>query len=47
MLGRKCGDMRMMVLHRDYRRPEPIGQPRGRKIGMKVAGNCRRLDLED
>ena len=47
MLGRKGGDMRMMVLHRNHRRPEPIGQSRGRKIRMKIAGDCRGLDLEN
>src|SRR5450759_2889313 len=47
MLGRQRGDMRVMVLHRSPRRPEPMGEPRGRKIGMQVAGNRHRLDLED
>src|SRR5450755_4637415 len=47
MLGRQRGDMRVMVLHRDYWRPEPMREPRGWKIGMQIAGNRHRLDLED
>ena len=46
MLGRQRGDVRMMVLHRYHRRPVD-GELRCRKIGMQVAGNRHRFDLED
>ena len=47
MLSGERGDMRVMVLHRDHRRPQPGGELRGGKIGMKIAGDRDRLDLED
>ena len=47
MLGRKRGDMRMMVLHGYHGQPEPMGELRAWKIGMQIAGNRHRLDLED
>src|SRR5208282_3642002 len=47
MLSRQRTDMGVMVLHRNNRRAEPIGKSRGRKIGMQVACNRNRLDLED
>ena len=47
VLGHRRGDVGMVVLHRDPREPERLGEPRRHQVRVQVVRDELRLGLED